>query len=139
MTDIRLSDLDWFLPPHNKVECMKLILPLPGYILSPNARPHFHPKAKATREYRWIVMVAAQAWCSVNEHTFPWQEATIQLTYHFEKKARRDPDNLLFLFKAGFDGLRDAGILMDDDLLTHLPVKKFTGSKDPRLEMEVMR
>ena len=116
---------------------MKLVLPLPPPELSPNARPHYMAKAKATAEYREIAKEEAMIWCADHKNTFPWDRATIELTFFFQREGRRDPDNLLASCKAAFDGLRDAGVLTDDDKITHLPVIRYKDKDNPRLEMRV--
>ena len=116
---------------------LRITLPLPGKDLSPNARPHFMAKAKQVRELRQATAIEAMVWCRENANTFPWPEATIQLTFYFARNGRRDPDNLLASAKAAFDGLRDAGVLMDDDKITHLPVEWKKDKDHPRLVLEL--
>lgn len=118
---------------------MKLVLPLPPPELSPNARPHYMTKSLATAEYRNTAKEEAMIWCADNKNTFPWDSATIQLNFYFQRAGRRDPDNLLAWCKSAFDGLRDAGVLTDDDEITHLPVLRYKDKDNPRLEMEVMK
>ena len=121
---------------------MKLTLPLPPKELSPNhtvgSRGMRMAKAVKIRGYRERASIEAQVWCLNNKNTFPWQAATIQLTFFHSSARRRDPDNLLASCKAAFDGLRDAGVLTDDDQITHLPVVRMKDKDNPRLEMEVM-
>ena len=118
---------------------MKLTLPLPPKELSPNhtvgSLGMRMAKAEVIKLYRSVVCEEAQIWRAENEHTFPWREATIQLTFFKPTKRRSDPDNMLASCKCYFDGLRDAGILLDDDRITHLPVLQDKDKDNPRLEM----
>lgn len=129
---------------------MKLTLPLPPKELSPNhtvgSRGMRMAKAAKIKQFRARVAEEAMVWCAVrdvvtkmNNHPFPWRSATIQLTFYHKDARRRDTDNLLASCKAAFDGLRDAGVLTDDDQITHLPVIRHKDKHNPRLEMEVMR
>ena len=96
-------------------------------------------KAAKIKAYRAMVAQEAMVWCAENTNTFPWAAATIQLTYYHKDARRRDPDNLLAQMKSGYDGLRDAGVLTDDDEITHLPVVRKKDKDNPRLEMEITR
>ena len=116
---------------------MKITLPLPPACLSPNARVHWAAKAKAAKTMRELACLNAKAWCNENENTYPWREATMQLTFYFKTAARRDPDNCLSSCKSVIDGIVDAGVLLDDDMITHLPVVRMKDKDNPRLEMEI--
>jgi len=96
-------------------------LSLPPRDLWPNARPHHMAKARAAKAYRHEAKLAAK---QAMGRAVPvrWTEATIQATFRFTTARRRDPDNCLAALKAAFDGLRDAGLIADDNRLTHLPV-----------------
>ncbi|MCH8275795.1 MAG: hypothetical protein IH851_13515 [Armatimonadetes bacterium] len=52
-----------------------------------------------------------------------WREVTARLTFHFPDRRRRDHDNLAASFKSAWDGFVDAGLLVDDDRITHLPTE----------------
>lgn len=81
-------------------------------------------------------MIAAYENSEVSQ-TMPWRSATTQATFYHKDSRRRDRDNLLASIKAGFDGLRDAGLLIDDDELTHLPVVREVDRSNPRVEIEL--
>lgn len=42
----------------------------------------------------------------------PWDEATIHMTFYLPRQ--NDRDNLIAWMKSSFDGLQDAGIIVDD-------------------------
>lgn len=102
-------------------------LPLPPRVLSPNARPHYMTKARAVKRTRQSTCMIARA---ATESRPLWKRATIQLAYTFARKGRRDPDNLIAWAKANIDGLRDAGILADDDAVAYLPPQVAVGKPE---------
>ncbi len=123
---------------------LTIILPLPPKELSPNARPHFRAKAKATKQYRdeahaHALVASFKLQSSETElyNTLPWRAATVQCRFYFAQNRRRDADNLLASMKSAFDGLRDSGVLVDDDRLTHMPVEWTKDKNDPRVELEI--
>jgi crossover junction endodeoxyribonuclease RusA len=93
---------------------MKLILPLPPKELNPNARLHYYPKAEAVLAYRRDVYVYV---CqqSPNRSVLAPTRARMTETYLIAGKRKRDVRNLFAAFKAGEDGLVDAGLLPGDD------------------------
>lgn len=92
---------------------------LPPVALSPNERVDRRTKARATARYRELVGFLAVA----ERHRTGWEapaKARVSLVWGM-KGARpstfrpRDPDNAVAAAKALFDGLRDAGIIVDDN------------------------
>lgn len=86
--------------------------------LSPNARVHWAVKARAKRAYRtecWALALHAKL------APIDW-DGTIYLhmTFMPQVKRRRDGDNLIASFKAGFDGIADA-LGVDDSRFCVLP------------------
>jgi crossover junction endodeoxyribonuclease RusA len=95
-------------------------LPLPTPALQPNSRAHWIVKARETKQYRQRAMLEAR---SILPHDWqPMEYATVQCVFTFAQRRRRDGDNLLASMKAAYDGLRDAGVVVDDCRFTHLPV-----------------
>ena len=94
-----------------------LTLPLPPKELSPNARLHYQAKAKVTRRYRrdcgWNGLAELMNW----EDNDAWRPTRVRLTetYRIAGKRKYDVRNLFAAFKAGEDGLVDAGIIPGDD------------------------
>lgn len=70
---------------------------------------HYRVRAKKKEEWSKIVYNAC------NEFDIkPVMKTIITLEFYFPDKRRRDPDNYSFSAKFIFDGLVDAGILIDD-------------------------
>lgn len=122
-------------------ESVKIILPLPPNILSPN-----YPcasfrgrmgKASAAKKYRRIAKEAAER---EGITTGPWKKATIQATFFHKQKRRRDDVNHLAMLKPAYDGIVDSGLLEDDDAehLTTLPAS-FEQDSEPRVELIIKR
>ena len=112
-------------------------LPLPSRSLSPNARVHWAVKARTVKWYRQAAHIAATM--ALGRRKPRWRRATVQVTFRFRTRHRRDPDNLLASLKPAFDGLVDAGLLLDDAGLTHLPVVLTYDKNRPGVEMAVER
>jgi hypothetical protein len=77
--------------------------------------------AKRTREIRQAVALLAKT----KPYRIPrLDRCTVQLEWRPRTAHRRDGDNTSPTIKAAVDGLRDAGVLDDDDTsrVTHLPV-----------------
>jgi len=97
-----------------------LDLPLPHKSLSPNARVHWAAKSKMTRRYRGFAKLAAMQQLLP---CHPWKSATVRCVFTFPCKRSRDRDNMLSSMKAVFDGIADAGIVLNDSGFTHLPIE----------------
>lgn len=115
---------------------VRVVLPLPPRKLSPNARSHWAPKARATREYRARASMMAQV--AMNRRPRPeWREASLLARWWFPDARRRDPDNLVAWLKSAIDGLRDARVLADDDRLVVLPPEVAIDRANPRVELVI--
>jgi len=88
----------------------RLTLPLPPKELSPNARLHYQEKAKETAAYREMV-----AFCCFGQRVATGKRYRLTETYRIAGKRKHDVRNLFAAFKAGEDGLVDAGLLPGDD------------------------
>lgn len=97
-------------------------LPLPPKELSPNARVHWRAKHNHTKAYRrdcgWTAKGALLEWEAEHHATtamFPLRApVTAHVTFVVPDKRRRDLDNLSASMKAAWDGIVDAGVLVDD-------------------------
>lgn len=118
---------------------IEIELPLPHKNLSPNARCHWRAKAEQTRKHRhWASIRTTAAMNGLGWRCKPrWINATVQATFYFKDRRRRDKDNLLASLKSVFDGITDAGIIGDDSGLTHLPVKVEVDKENPRVVLKV--
>lgn len=103
---------------------VRLTLPFPPKELSPNSRVHWRGKAVFAARYReecgWAGMDAAFGkqegrWYTVRrgEPLTPPVEADV--TFVVKDRRRRDEQNFLQMLKPAFDGLVDAGVLVDDN------------------------
>lgn len=100
---------------------VSLTLPFPPSGLSPNARLHFHEKRRIVASYRQSCQVDALNVRRDMERrlgmTFPLAvPVTMIVTFVLPTHQRRDWTNLIGSFKAGEDGLVDAGLLPDDSI-----------------------
>lgn len=95
-------------------------LPWPTPKLSPNARVHWAPLAKAKAEYRLACFSLCRE-AGLNAGMFGDSDE-IMLTLEFvpPNRARRDADNCLASMKAGIDGISDA-LQLDDSRFVFRP------------------
>ena len=106
-----------------------ITLPFPYPELSPNSRCGWQAKAAAVQAYRHECKVEAmnafrEKYAGLaNWLPMPPIEATI--TFVLKDKRRHDWDNLLASFKAGIDGIVDAGLLPDDDVKSWSPTLRY--------------
>ena len=81
-------------------------LPWPPRELSPNARVHYHAKARAAKTYRdgtyWIARAHGPQFL-IAEGVIP-----IMVEFFPPDRRHRDDDNMIGAFKAGRDGIADA-------------------------------
>lgn len=95
-------------------------LTLPDKSLSPNARVHWAKKAKATTMARMEAKLMTMK--AMYPHDGPkWSLASIQCTFTFPDKRRRDRDNADASCKAYRDGIADAGVVLNDYDFSPLP------------------
>ena len=90
---------------------MKIELPLPDPILSPNSRPHWAALRKASREAKDLVVCAV---LEQGHRTEPLTHATVTVSFVVPNNRRRDKGNLISSAKAYLDGLTLAGLIADD-------------------------
>jgi hypothetical protein len=118
-----------------------ITLPLPHKHLSPNGRPHWRAKAKATKAARCKcsleTVLATKAFAV--QHQPRWKTATVLIRAYFKDARKRDKYNNQAACMAYFDGLADAGLIDNDSGLTHLPMVVAIDKKNPRIEMVVTK
>lgn len=123
-------------------ETVLVVLPLPPRVLSPNvftgSRGGRMQKAGATKGYRAQASRAAE---ELGVESGPWQQATVQATFYHRDRRRRDDVNSMAMLKPAYDGLVDAGLLVDDDAahLTTLPATFAVDREHPRVELRIER
>lgn len=64
------------------------------------------------KKWTWAVKTACLA--NKDRPKEPWENATVEITYFFPDRRRRDHDN--YAGKFVLDGLTRAGVIVDDDL-----------------------
>ena len=119
-------------------ESVTITMGLPPKALHPNARPHHHEKARATKAYRRAAYLRTVA---AGVESGPWERATVSATFYHRVSRRRDDVNFLAAMKPAYDGLVDAGLLEDDDSehLTTLPASFQIDTETPRVELRIER
>lgn len=84
---------------------IEVTLPWPPKELSPNSRVHPQIKAKAAKMYRQA------CWALAKEAKLPRQgvdSVSLEITFHWPDRRKRDLDNCLASIKSGLDGVADA-------------------------------
>lgn len=94
---------------------VRLELPFPPPQLSPNARVHHMKKARIVREYREDCAWAAMALRRNGKQPSVAPPVRAVVTFVVPDRRRRDEQNCLQMLKPAFDGLVDAGVLVDDN------------------------
>ena len=117
---------------------IRLVLPIPDAILSPNARPHWAQRSRMVRHHRNLAyMVALKAVRELRMKPPQWDRARTRVVFFWPDKRRRDKDNAAARLKAYWDGIADAGVVSDDVGLTHEPVQMMVDRKNPRVEVTI--
>lgn len=123
-------------------ETVTIILPLPPAVLSPNNPPGSRGGRfaiySASKKQRKL---AKEATLEQRIESAPWQKATVQATFVHKQKRRRDDVNHSAMLKSAYDGVVDAGLLVDDDSehLTTLPPLFRIDKVVSRVEMQFER
>lgn len=114
-----------------------LDLPFPPAALSPNSRKQWE-KIVAIKAYRDHVGHLAKSVRNQAPAMFPLEPPVqMRVVFLLNDRRRRDADNLISRFKAGQDGLVDAGILRDDDIRSLLPSYAFEEAKQAAVRVEL--
>jgi crossover junction endodeoxyribonuclease RusA len=122
-------------------DAITIELPLPARELSPNWRGHWARKSKATKALRkeaaWRASLEQGGELGGSFDRREWEAATVLLKFYFKDKRRRDRDNLLASCKAIFDGLADAGVVVNDAAFAYMPVLTDVDKANPRVVVTV--
>lgn len=119
-------------------ESVLILLPLPPKALSPNSRTHWRKLARYRKKYR---TAGRYATLEAGGQGLGWEKARITCTFFFRTNRRRDTDNADASMKSAIDGIRDAGLIVDDhaSVLAH-GSSRFEIDRDrPRVEVLVER
>ena len=122
---------------HGVQDTLTITLPLPGKLLSPNARPHYMALYRAKDSYR--KMADRRATLALAGARPLWTTATIQATFYHAQRRGRDRDNLNASLKSTQDGLADAGLILNDKGVTNLPPIQLIDRDRPRVELTITR
>jgi Holliday junction resolvase RusA-like endonuclease len=110
-------------------------IPLPPHEVRNNARCHYRVKAAKIKFYRRLAMYAAREAAGWKKPM--WLKASAKVVAFFPTAQRMDPTNLLDALKGPFDGLEDAGIIVNDkNLWPERPVLH-TKQTNPRIEITI--
>ncbi len=118
-------------------ETVRILLPLPPSILSPNrpigSRKGRYMFAAASKRFRRL---AKEATVEVAP-SHPWEKCTVEAFFYHKVKRKRDDINHLAMLKPAYDGVVDAGLVVDDssEHLTTLPCHFRIDKKNPRVEL----
>jgi len=97
-------------------ESITIVLPLPNKVLSPNwmagtIRGRYY-KASAIKRLRQLTKEAIEAECI---ETVPWPIVEVDVIFYWKTYRKHDEDNAIGSLKAVYDGIVDAGLVVDDD------------------------
>ncbi len=122
------------------METLTITLPLPPAVLNPNSsRVHWRRVQQAIKSYREAGYIAAMDAVNRQKPSVPFKAVTLQATFYFKVKRRRDGGNFESTLKPAQDGLVDAGVIVDDDYarVTNLPPILKIDRDNPRVELVV--
>ena len=115
-------------------DLVRLTLPWPDSRLLPNRKLHWALKATAARNARttaWAIAYGA-------DWSHQISACMARVTFYPPDKRRRDLDNLLRACKPYWDGMVDAGLLVDDSCIKEISVRMGDPDKaNPRTEIEL--
>lgn len=114
-----------------------ITLPWPPKELSPNARVHFHEKARHTKAYREAAYWLAHRVVFDEDITRWTDDRPVALTISFAPpdRRRRDLDGMLASIKAGLDGIADA--MRVNDQRFELNLKRAEPAPKGRVTVEI--
>lgn len=115
---------------------LKIELSIPPRILSPNARSHFHAKARATKAYRAAAKLVCMSMLPTGYRPMH-KLATVSIDWYTKTRMHPDRDNALASLKSAFDGITDSGFMADDRELTHQPVQFHVDKLKPRVVLTI--
>ena len=114
---------------------LTITIPLPPKEVRNNARVHWARKASAVKQYRFEAQF--QAIQAMGGPAPFWEKAKVHITAYFPTARHMDPSNLIDGLKGAFDGLEDAGVIVNDkNLWPERPVI-VTKDKKPRVELTI--
>ena len=121
---------------------LTITLPLPPKELSPNhhigSRGGRLGKAAKIKAYRQRARHEAGIAAHVAGLTGGgWTHATIQIVWHHPTRRYPDRDNIIAWLKSAIDGIRDSGLLADDDNVDYPSPVRGVDKLAPRVELTI--
>jgi crossover junction endodeoxyribonuclease RusA len=119
------------------MKLMTITVSLPPKALSPNSRPHWAAKARATKAHRGEAFLMTQREVRrLNLTVDDDCELLIRPLFLYRVERRRDRDNAMASLKAALDGIAEA-LGVDDSRFIVGPVRFSTGVAVGFVELEV--
>jgi len=106
---------------------MRIVLPWPPRVLSPNSRSHWAQRSREAKRYRGLCklqtkkLINQEGWSlgDMRDQVAAGGHVHLFLDFHPPNRARRDDDNVIAAFKSGRDGLADALGIDDEHFRIH--------------------
>jgi len=114
---------------------ISITLPLPPKAVRNNWRGHWAAKAGAVKQYRFQAHMRALS--AMGKEKLAWEKANVKITAYFPTARHLDPANLIDALKPAFDGLQDAGVIVNDKNLWPQRPVIITKDKNPRIELVI--
>ena len=111
-----------------------LTIPAPAPWINANARDHWTKKGRLTRSWR----SASAAWARHQKLRPVTQPVVIVATVTKTNSRRFDVENLAPTVKAAIDGLRDSGVLPEDDTRWVTEVRLRAGNPDRAASLSLL-
>ena len=112
----------------------RLTIPAPAPWINANARDHWTKKGRLTRSWR----SASAAWAKHQKLRPVTQPVVIVATVVKTNSRRFDVENLAPTVKAAIDGLRDSGVLPEDDTRWVTEVRLRAGDPDRAASLSLL-
>ena len=121
---------------------LTIVLPLPSRTLSPNGSHGSHwTKSKAVKKARELAYFETYAAMRAKRIAGGWERAEACELFVWPTNRRRDVRNAESSLKPTWDGIVEAGLIVDDraEVLTHLPSVFGYDPLRPRVEITVRK
>ena len=129
--------------PKDAMNSLTITVPIPDKALHPNSRVHWAQKAKATklsRDRGHAAAVIGMVDVGMNGPRGPkWPAASVRATFYVKDKRgmSADIDGRISSLKATMDGIADAGVVVNDRVLTWRAVEHRIDKANPRVELTI--
>jgi Holliday junction resolvase RusA-like endonuclease len=110
-----------------------VVLPLPAGKLHPNGTRNRMERHRLTAERRDAVCALVRT----AGRREPMERAETEAVFYYATDRRRDSDGAASWLKATWDGIADAGVVVNDSGLRHLPPRMDIDRVRPRVELRI--